>query len=201
MPGLAGHDATGATPLEDDDIDGLIPTFVATRSDLNLVEQANIEKASFWAFRRRKAVSATELLNVSFSRELHRRMFGDVWRWAGQQRVRGTNIGVEPYRITAEEKLLFDDCLYWHSHDTYDIAERAVRLHHRLVTVHPFRNGNGRHSRLMADIYLHAAGARRLSWGAGQDLVIDGEARATYIAALRTADAGEIQPLLAFALG
>jgi Fic-DOC domain mobile mystery protein B len=197
---LAGDDAPGATPIEGDDLDGLIPTFIATRADLNLAEQANIEKATRWAFRRRRIVSPSELLDVAFAREVHRRMFGDVWRWAGQNRTRVTNIGIEPYRITTEVKALLDDARYWHEHETYEIAERAVRLHHRLVSVHPFRNGNGRHSRFMADYYLQVSDHPRLAWGGGKNLVIDSAARSAYIDALREADRGDVQPLLTFAL-
>ena len=200
MTRLPGEDSPGATPLEDEDIDGLIPTFVATRGDLNVVEQANIEKATRWALRRRAALPIEELFSVSFTIELHRRMFGDVWRWAGQQRPRETGIGVEPSRIMTDVRVLLDDAIFWHQHDTYPATERAVRVHHRLVSVHPFRNGNGRHSRFLADVYLHQIGAEQLTWGAGKDLVIDGDARKLYIASLRIADGGDIGPLHRFAL-
>lgn len=200
MTHLPGRDSPGATPLEDEDFDGLIPTFVATRGDLNVVEQANIEKATRWAFRRRGSLSIEDLFSVSFTIELHRRMFGDVWRWAGQQRPRETNIGVEPSRIMIDMRVLLDDAIFWHHHDTYNASERAVRVHHRLVSIHPFRNGNGRHSRFLADLYLHQMGGERLTWGAGQDLVIDSDTRKLYIATLRDADRGDIEPLLRFAL-
>ncbi|MCU1427963.1 MAG: fic, partial [Actinomycetia bacterium] len=172
MTHLQGQDPPGATPLEDEDLDGLIPTFVATRGDLNVVEQANIEKATRWAFRGQARTRIEDLLSVTFAVGLHRRMFGEVWRWAGQQRPRETNIGVEPSRITTEMKVLLDDAMFWHGHDTFSASERAVRMHHRLVSVHPFRNGNGRHSRFLADLYLHEIGAKQLSWGARQNLII-----------------------------
>jgi Fic-DOC domain mobile mystery protein B len=200
MAQLRGEDPDGATPLEDEDLDGLIPTFVATRGDLNLVEQANIEKATLWAFRGRSVADVSELLSVRFANALHRRMFGDVWRWAGRQRTHETNIGVAAHRIITEMTLLFDDALYWHERETYERAERAVRIHHRLVSIHPYRNGNGRHARLAADLYLHLLDEPRLTWGAGRDLVVDSDTRKAYIAALRAADGGDVQPLLAFAL-
>ena len=200
MDQLPGKDAYGATPLEDEDLDGLIPTFVATRGDLNLAEQANIEQATLWAFRRQSMAHANGLLAVSFANALHRRMFGDVWRWAGQLRIRETNIGVAPHQIITEMKLLFDDAVHWHEHETYEPAERAVRIHHRLVSVHPYRNGNGRHARFAADLYLHVVNEPRLRWGAGDDLAVNNESRKAYIAALRAADGGEVQSLLAFAL-
>jgi Fic-DOC domain mobile mystery protein B len=198
MSPLAGKDAYGATPLDDESLEGLIPTHVATRADLNLAEQANIEGATLWAFRRGAAVSVDHLLTVSFAFEVHRRMFGDVWEWAGQQRPRELNIGIEPIEIPAATKSLLDDAKYWHDHDVFDARERAARLHLRLVQVHPFRNGNGRHARFMADLYLHAAGLPRLTWG-GDPLDFDTDARRRYISALQAADRGDIAPLLAFA--
>jgi len=195
-----GEDPPGATPLEAEDLEGLIPTFISTRADLNIAEQANIEDATMWAFRRRSALPVNEILSVSFVFDLHRRMFGNVWRWAGKQRQRQSNIGVEPYTVVTETKSLLDDSAYWHAHATYDPVELAVRTHHRLVSVHPFRNGNGRHARFMADLYLHAAGRPRLSWGSGKSLDTDNDNRNAYINALRTADADDIQPLVEFAL-
>lgn len=199
MPNLPGEDATGATPLTDEDLDGLIPTYVATRADLNLAEQANIEAATLWAFRGRSVGSVGTLLRPGFANEIHRRMFGDVWRWAGHRRPRETNIGVEPNQIVTHTKLLFDDALYWHEHDTYEPTERAVRIHHRLVSIHPYRNGNGRHARFVADLYLHHVELPRLSWG-GADLVNESAVRDTYIASLREADRGDIEALLTFAV-
>jgi Fic-DOC domain mobile mystery protein B len=195
---LDGEDAPGATPLEDDDLDGLIPTHVATRGDLNIVEQANIERATRWAYRARTILPIADLLTVSLSTEVHRQMFGEVWRWAGMQRVREANIGVDPASIPTETKVLLDDTQYWHAHETYDAIGRAVRLHHRLVSVHPFRNGNGRHARFMADLYLHSIGLERLTWG-GNRLTADGEPRRAYLQALRLADSGEVDSLIEFA--
>ncbi len=195
---LPGDDATGATPLTDEDIDGLIPTFVATRADLNLAEQANIETATLWALGRRVA-STDRLLTIDFADRVHRRMFGDVWRWAGRHRTRMTNIGVEPHQITTQMKLLFDDARYWHDQSTYQPAERAVRFHHRLVFVHPYRNGNGRHARFVADLYLRLNGEPTLTWGAETSIEIDSTARRNYITALQAADRGDIEPLRDFA--
>ena len=193
------HDAAGATPLTNEDIDGLIPTFVATRADLNLAEQANIETATLWAFGRRRVASTDRLLTIAYADRVHQRMFADAWKWAGQHRTRMTNIGVEPHQITTQMKLLFDDARYWHDHSTYEPAERAVRLHHRLVSIHPYRNGNGRHARFMADLYLHLNRLPRLTWGTGQNIEIDGTARRSYINALQAADRGDIEALLDFA--
>lgn len=196
---LPSSNTQNAIPLSDEDLSGLIPKFVATRDDLNLAEQNNIESATLWAFRSRRIISPKEMLTPTFSDEIHRRMFGDVWRWAGQHRVRQTNIGVEIYEISTEMRNLFDDARYWVEHSTYPSDELAVRLHHRLVKVHPYINGNGRHSRFMADLYLHAIDEPRLTWGRHRDIDTDHEIRRAYIAGLQAADAGNINPLLDFA--
>lgn len=125
-------------------------------------------------------------------------MFCDVWTWAGQQRKRETNIGVDPAQIAERVKVVLDDAAYWHAHGTYPAEEAAVRLHHRLVAIHPFPNGNGRCTRLIADLYLRSVGADRLGWG-GSDLATEGDLRSDYLEALRAADAGDYEPLLLFA--
>ena len=198
---LGGFDPPDATPLEEDDLDGLIPTFLATRRDLNVVEHTNIEAAMRWAFNRRRSGTVASLLTIPFADSLHRRMFGDVSRWAGVHRSRQTNIGIEPYRIVTEMKLLFGDANYWHEHDTYIPSELAVRIHHRLVSIHPYRNGNGRHSRLLADLYLHRSGNRPLNWSAGELFGAESDSRRAYIDALQLADRGDIAPLHRFATG
>lgn len=139
------------------------------------------------------------MLDRSFLFELHERMFGDVWRWAGRQRTRATNIGVEPALIAERTKQAIDDARYWHEHRTYSPDELAVRLHRQLVVVHPFPNGNGRCTRLLADLYLVANGEERFTWGVGGRLDENDDARTLYLAALRAADGGDHQPLLAFA--
>ena len=198
---LPGDDAAGATPLTDEDIDGLIPTFVATRADLNLAEQANIEASTLWSFGRRRVANTERLLTIDFADRLHRRMFANVWRWAGQHRTRMTNIGVDPHQITPQMKLLFDDAIYWHAHAILQPAECSVRLHHRLVSVHPYRNGNGRQARFMADLYLRVNGEPRLTWGTAASLEVDSATRYDYITALQAADRNDIEPLLEFAQG
>jgi Fic-DOC domain mobile mystery protein B len=193
-------DPPGATPLTPDDVEGLLPTWVATRADLNQVEQANIESAVRWAFVARKPVGRVEgLLTPQFSDRVHTRMFGDVWAWAGSRRRQLTNIGVDPIHIAAEMKLTFDDAIYWHVNGVFEPVELAVRIHHRLVSVHPYPNGNGRQARLIADLYLHITGQRRLTWGGGAPLGSSTVDRSRYIDALRAADAGDIEPLVTFA--
>ncbi len=186
----------GQTPIDADEALALIPSWVATRDDLDRAEQVAIAKALRWARRRRR--STARLLEERFLRQLHEQMFGDVWRWAGQYRTTVKNIGVAPAEIRDELAKLLGDGRYWIEHETYVREELVVRFHHRLIWIHPFPNGNGRHAREAADLLIEALGGERFSWGARQS---DGPpaVRAAYIAALRAADAGDIAPLVAFA--
>jgi Fic-DOC domain mobile mystery protein B len=182
----------GNTSLEGDEKEGLIPSYITLRSELNEAEQANILEAEEWAFRR-----VTVVLNAQVLDLVHERMFKRVWKWAGTRRRTGKNIGVEPHRINAELRQLIDDCRYWLEHETYPPDEIAARFHHRLVWIHCYPNGNGRHARLAADLLLKSMGAERFSWGAA-GLTDVGETRKKYIAALRAADDHNMKPLLEF---
>jgi Fic-DOC domain mobile mystery protein B len=197
-----GPEPSGATPIEEEeDLEGLIPDFVATRADLNQVEFENITKALPWAQRQARSLGAEGILDYGFMLTLHRRMFGDVWTWAGTQRWRVTNIGVEPYLIVTQSRLTLDDAKFWHTQGVFDPDDLAARIHCRLVSVHPFRNGNGRCTRMMADLYLASIGAEPFTWG-GANLDVDGSGRATYIAALiKAADTDEYVDLIRFARG
>ena len=200
--GAIGPEPVGATPIEAEDLDGLIPDFVATRADLNQVEFENIANALPWAMRQARVGGAPRLFESAFVFELHRRMFGDVWTWAGSQRRRETNIGVPPHQIPMALRQGLDDARYWHEHDVYPIDHRAARIHHRLVVVHPFPNGNGRCTRLIADLYLQSVGSPPFSWATGR---LDGGAEAlrdvrrAYAAALDAAPADDYAALVAFA--
>jgi Fic-DOC domain mobile mystery protein B len=187
----------GQTPLTDEEKDGLIPPAVATRGDLNLLEEANILEAGEWAL----SSEHPDILNDSFVRELHRRMFCDVWKWAGAYRNSLKNLGVPPEHIAVKVRELCADARLWGEKGAYPWDEAAARLHHRLVCIHPFSNGNGRHARLFTDLFLGRMGAAPGSWGAvkaeeahetTQDL------RNRYISALRAADKGGYLPLVQF---
>lgn len=180
-----------ATPLTPEEKEGLIPSYITLRRELNEAEQTNILEAEEWAFARKRGV-----LDEKFLKGLHKRMFGRVWRWAGEFRKTERNIGVNPYRIGVDLRSLLDDCRYWIERGTYSPDEIAARFHHRLVLIHPFPNGNGRHARMATDLLLVAIGQPRFSWGR-VNLVNAGETRQAYVAALR-ADGHDIQPLLGF---
>ena len=182
----------GGTELTEEEREGLIPSYITLRSELNEAEQANILEAEEWAF-----VHKRDLFGEKFLNNLHKRMYGNVWRWAGRYRTSGKNIGIDAYRIPTELRQLLDDCRYWIENGTYEPDEIAVRFHHRIVSIHCYPNGNGRHARLAADLLLKSMGQERFSWG-GENLVDVGETRERYIAALQAADEHDIGPLLEF---
>ena len=185
--------APGATPLDADELASLIPGHIITQGELNEWEQLNIVQGDTWARKQRK-----EILDEGFLRRLHQQMFGETWRWAGTFRKSDKNIGVDWLRIGVEVKNLLDDVRYQIANNSLPPDEIAVRFHHRLVAIHPFPNGNGRHARLMADLLAERLGRPRFTWGSAS-LVDASETRQRYIAALQAADARNIAPLLAFA--
>jgi Fic-DOC domain mobile mystery protein B len=195
MNSSCGNDAAGSTALDPDEAAGLKPG-IDTWSELNAFEQANIAQALLWATKSRTLKKS--LLTVGSLRLLHKRMFDDTWTWAGTFRVSGKNIGAEPHMIQALLGQLCGDGAYWMENDTFPLGECAVRFHHRLVSIHPFPNGNGRHSRLTADLLMMFAGQAPFSWG-GQSIDVEGETRVRYLEALRAADRGNYKLLLEFA--
>ena len=193
MGGVFAQRDDASTPLALEDLAGLIPAHIAYRCELNEAERDNIARGQDWALARRR-----DLLSEKFIRDLHRHMLGDVWRWAGKFRTSERNIGIAYWRIPVELRNLLDDTRTWIACESYVPDEIAVRFHHRLVRIHPFPNGNGRHSRLMADLLAMRLGRDRFSWG-WESLLEAGGLRARYIAALHAADEHDIGPLLAFA--
>jgi Fic-DOC domain mobile mystery protein B len=184
----------GATPLDPDESVGLLPGHIATREQLDEWEAENILAGERWA---RGATRRRDLLDDAFLRELHRRMFDATWKWAGAYRATEKNIGIAPARIAEEVRKLVQDTKAQLAGRVAPLDEIAARFHHRLVWIHPFPNGNGRHARLLTDLILAANGAEPFTWGRG-DLEHPGEARERYLAALRSADARDLSPLLAF---
>lgn len=194
----------GATPLDEADREGLIPTWIATRNDLNAAEQANIAKAVQWAESKGGPHSLADLMTEEMMKKIHERMFGEVWKWAGNYRRLNTNIGTDwPYISGQLRDLLADVVAQTADPGTtpWPPDELAIRFHHRLVVIHPFPNGNGRHSRLAADLLVELLGQPPFDWG-GQDIGSAGSGRQTYLGALRHADkTQDFEPLMAFARG
>lgn len=175
-----------ATPLTPDEREGLILTHITTRDELNEAEGLNINEAYRWAFRR--SWTSDQLLDIEFMRGLHKRMLGRVWKWAGTwTKQRNRRIGVDAHMVEIELFRVIGDVKFWIENKTYEPDEIALRLHHQLTLIHPFPNGNGRFSRLMAELLVGPLGRRRFTWG-NSVLVDDDETRRRYIASLRLAD-------------
>ncbi len=195
--GFVGLDASvedGATPIDPDEAEGLIPTHITTQADLNQWEAMNISKAQSWAFGAKR-----DVLTEQFVRELHRRMFDETWEWAGKYRTTGKSVGIPAHNIAIAVRELVRDVSLWLDHETFSLEEIAVRLHHRLVTIHPFANGNGRHTRMLADLLIWNRGQPQLAWGGPGDVAHTTQMRTAYLRALRLADNGDIRALIQFA--
>ena len=183
----------GATPLDPDEAAGLIPVHVTLQRQLDEYEAANILQAYEWLCARQRG----DPLDDRFIHEVHRRMFDQTWKWAGQPRQSDKTIGVPWFNIAVSLRHLLDDVRTQIEHSTYSPFEIAVRFHHRLVAIHVFPNGNGRHARVMADLLFQSLSGQRLEWGRDA-LNVVGDTRARYLSALRAADAGDFAPLLQF---
>ena len=187
----------GQTPLDEDEKEGLIIQSIATRGELDEFEQQNIEDSIQWSLTRR--FKSEQILSESFIQELHKRMYRNVWRWAGEYRKTNKNIGVDKLEIPVALRSLIDDARYWFGHNVYEPAEFAIRFKHKLVSIHCFPNGNGRHSRMIADIIIEKIFQQPVfSWGS-KNLSNENDSREKYLKALRKADKGNFELLLKFA--
>jgi Fic-DOC domain mobile mystery protein B len=187
----------GQTPLDEEEKEGLLIPTITTRGELDEFEQQNIEQAVQWTLGR--SLKPDMIFKESFIRSVHKRMYSDVWAWAGNFRKTNKNIGVDKWQIPTNLKYLFDDATYWYENTTYPPEEIAIRFKHRIVSIHCFPNGNGRHSRLIADIIIDKIYKQKVfSWGAA-NLTSEGENRAKYLKAVKSADRGDFSLLLSFA--
>ncbi|TBH74792.1 mobile mystery protein B [Aquirufa nivalisilvae] len=187
----------GQTPLDEEEKEGLLIPSIATRGELDEFEQQNIEEAIQWALMRTR--KAEEILTEEFICKVHEKMYANVWKWAGKFRKTNKNLGVDKWQIPIELKKLLDDARFWYENNIYQPDEMAIRIKHRIVSIHCFPNGNGRHSRLMADIIIDKLYKLPVfSWGANNNST-ENEIRKMYLKAVRAADRGDIHLLLAFA--
>lgn len=187
----------GATPLDPNEVDGLLPDYITTQAELNALERENITEATNWAEARRHS----DILTATFTLDVHKRMLNRVWRWAGKQRTSNKNLGVFKENISTELANLLADAKYWIENNTYGWDEIGARFHHRLVSIHVFVNGNGRHARIMTNILLSSNGQEPFSWGMkthSGELEVQGALRDEYISALRSADKGDYTALIQF---
>lgn len=187
----------GQTPLDEEEKEDLIPT-ILTRADLDRFEQENIIEARKWVMQK-SVLARQDVFAEKFLLNLHKRMFGQVWKWAGGYRRSNKNIGVDSYQIPTELHKLLGDSKYWLEHKTYDITDLAIIFHYRLVKIHLFPNGNGRHARLCADVICAKYNGEALTWGGREDLMAASKTRKAYIDALIKADHGDYEPIIAFA--
>lgn len=185
----------GTTPLEPDELAGLKFKHVSSRGELDQLEQVGITDGLKWLAKQKNP----DVLSEAFVLELHKRLFGSVWKWAGTFRRTEKNIGIDPIQLALQLRQLLDDAKYWIEHSTYPPRELAARFHHKLVFIHPFSNGNGRHARIMADAVLtKLLNEPAIDWAGGYRLEAMNERRNDYIAALRAADKHDFSALLAF---
>lgn len=184
----------GATPIDQDQILGLIPAHLTNQQDLNEWEAQNILEGKNWAFTSKRTHN---ILTIPFIKKLHKKMFDRTWKWAGEFRTTQTNIGVEPYLIPSMLGYLLDDIHFWLTESTFALDEIAARLHHKLTYIHCFPNGNGRHARLYTDIFLVEHSQPSFTWG-NKNLTINNVQRHHYIACLKAADNHDYTPLLNF---
>lgn len=186
----------GATPLDPDESVGLIPGHITTQSQLNEWEQHNILDAEKWLFGKKFLLN--KITTRDFICDMHRRMFNKTWKWAGKFRQTNKNIGVDSFMISVSLKNLCDDLIFQVEKNIFSTDEIATRFHHRLVAIHPFANGNGRHARFITDIFLQSQNRERFSWGKYYEITSSTEIRKNYISALRAADRGDYQLLKIF---
>jgi Fic-DOC domain mobile mystery protein B len=197
--GLNLEYSTGQTPIDANESDGLKIKTITTQSELNEFEQLNIERALHWTLRKR--FTADQILSEKFILSLHKKMYGDVWKWAGKFRTSEKNLGIPFPLIGIELRKLIDDTHFWINHNSFPSDEIAIRFKHRLVSIHCFPNGNGRHSRLMADLIVEKLfQAPSFSWGQSHYLYASKEyVRTAYLTALKEADRDNYKPLIEFA--
>ena len=196
--GLDFHLIDGQTPLDEEEKEGLLIPTITTRSELDEFEQQNIEYAIKWTMGRK--FKTDQILTEDFVKLVHKKMYGDVWAWAGEFRKTNKNIGVDRSMIAMELHNLLGDCKFWIEKGTYSSDEIAIRFKHRIVQIHCFSNGNGRHSRMMGDLIIEKIFDKPVfSWGANSDLAKAGGVRSEYIHAVKAADGNDLSGLLDFA--
>jgi len=196
--GLELNYTDGQTPINEEEASGLKIKSITIQKELNEFEQLNIEKAIEWTIHAN--LNREKILTEKFVRDLHKKMYDDVWKWAGKFRKSDKNIGIQWTLISIELKKLLDDTKYWIENNSFSPEEISIRFKHRIVAIHCFPNGNGRHSRMMADIIIQSIFRKQLfSWHQSKMIKAD-ETRKKYITALRNADNGNIKPLIEFAI-
>jgi Fic-DOC domain mobile mystery protein B len=195
--GLDSKYDDGQTPLDEEEKEGLKIKNITTQKELDEFEQLNIEKTIEWTIHNN--FKQDKILTEKFMTDLHKKMYGDVWKWAGQFRRSNKNIGIDWTQIGIQLRSLIDDAKYWIENKTYSPEEISIRFEHRIVAIHCFPNGNGRHSRMIADIMMESIFGKEIFTWHQSNMIKANETRKKYIIALREADNGNITPLIEFA--
>lgn len=190
MSGVFFNDRKGQTVLSNQELRGLKFQHITTMKELDELEQSNINSGLLWL-----SSSKKDILNEDFLRRVHKKLFGDVWKWAGRYRTTEKNIGILAYNIPSELKKLFEDTKFWIENNSFSPIELIARFHHRLVYIHPFPNGNGRLSRIYTNLLCEQIGAPKPTW---RDDLAPVERRKAYISALRAADMKNFKPLIEY---
>lgn len=195
--GLDNDYVDGQAPIDKDERSGLLIETISTKAELDEFEQQNIEEAMQWVLARK--FNAQEVFTEKFICNLHKRMYSNVWTWAGEFRKTDKNLGIDKFQIPMMLRSLCDDALFWVEHETFERDEIAIRFKHRIVSIHCFSNGDGRHSRLMGDIINEKLfNSSPFSWGAAKKSP-NRNVRTEYLQALKSADKGVYGPLVEFA--
>ena len=185
----------GSTPIDCNELKGLIPQYITTQEELNDWESENILQAELWVLKLKRK----DIVSIDFIKELHEKMFDNTWSWAGKFRQSAKNIGVHWSQIETQLKNLCDDVKFWIEHKTFSPDEIAIKFHYKLAAIHPFSNGNGRMARLITNLLIVQLGGKKFSWGSHENLTKSIPARTQYIQALQLADKDDCTKLLAFA--
>jgi Fic-DOC domain mobile mystery protein B len=187
---VAWNPIPGETPI---DISGLKIAGVTNRQELSVVEAENVRKVIV-KYLGGSLTKRTARFDLAWMLKLHREMLGEVWEWAGRTRTHDLNMGSPWHQVTTQLHDLTCDLAYWQTHWP-DTLEQAVHLHHRAVQIHPFPNGNGRWSRLLANIWLKLHKQPLTDWP--EDVIgATSLIRDEYLAAVRKADGGDFATLI-----
>lgn len=173
---------------------------VATNNELNELEALNIADAFAWADD--QTWQTADFFTQHVLREIHAKMFDQVWVWAGTYRSREVNIGnCPPEEISTRLEQVLGNLSY-QSENGRSAHDVCTALHHCIAQIHPFPNGNGRHARLVARLLAQTMGLERssLTWGS-TEYADEDTRKAAYISSLRAADDGDFGPLKSFIFG
>jgi Fic-DOC domain mobile mystery protein B len=187
-------DRDGSTPLDHDQIKGIRFAHLTTMGELDELEDENIQRGLEWLNHQK----TKDYLSIEFLCKLHEKLFGEVWKWAGKFRT--VEVNISKYRhhdVRPQLHNFFEDIKLWISGGKMSWDEISAEMHHRLVTIHPFPNGNGRTTRIFTEYVQKRNQQQVTSWGSTRK-IDQKKRRDDYIKALRLADIGDFRALIDF---